>query len=61
MFHLMLLYVGTVKVGEFTYIGAGAIVKKYSSERRLCYSRRCSSIKEYEKEGVYVGMPARMR
>lgn len=60
MFHLMLLYVGTVSVGEFTHVGAGAIVKNNIQVKEDCViGAGAVVIKNIEEKGTYVGVPAR--
>lgn len=60
MFLRMPPYAGTVKVGEFTHIGAGAIVKNNVQVKEKCIiGAGAVVIKDIEEEGTYIGIPAR--
>lgn len=59
MFLRMLLYAGTVSVGEFTHVGAGAIVKNDIQITKKCIiGAGTVVVKDIKEEGVYIGIPA---
>ena len=51
---------GTVKIGESTHIGAGVTVKNNINVTRNCtIGAGAVVVKNIEKEGIYVGVPAK--
>lgn len=51
---------GTVRVGEETHIGAGAVVRNnISIGNNIIIGAGAAVIKDIDKEGIYVGVPAK--
>ena len=58
----MLLYAGTVKVGKFVHIGAGAVIKNNIQVKDCCIiGAGAVVVKNIKEKGIYVGVPAKKK